>query len=69
LIPQICSNTDDTCARQLPKSWLLFSSPPESLTLSLPLLPPVHTWALNQARTCSQLHFILWIFIWPAGTA
>ncbi len=40
LIPQIRSNTDDTCARQLPKSWLLFSSPPESLTLSLPLLLP-----------------------------
>jgi len=40
LIPQICSNTDDKCARQLPKSWLLFSSPPESLTLSLPLFLP-----------------------------
>jgi hypothetical protein len=40
LLPQICSNTDDKCARQLPKSWLLFSSPPESLTLSLPLFVP-----------------------------
>ncbi len=43
LLPQICSNTDDKCAQQLPKSWLLFSSPPESLTLLCPASSPLFT--------------------------